>query len=92
MPRFFFDFRCEAQKITDETGIEFDSADAALLAAADAARGMWGELLRDRQDPRLCAFDVRGETEGMLFAFPFAELLDNCRKIPPERKAANTSD
>jgi hypothetical protein len=79
MPRFYFNFRQAGQVTPDETGIEFPSVEAAYLAAADGARGMWAELLARRQDPRLCAFDIRDENGQLLLSFAFNELLESCR-------------
>ena len=44
MPRFYFDIREGARFIPDETGLEFDSLDAAEREAASAA----AEIGRDR--------------------------------------------
>ncbi len=79
MARFFFDFHQHGRATHDETGVEFESAEAAYLAAVDGAHGLWGELLKKRQDPRLCSFEIRGESGAVLFTLPFSELLDNCR-------------
>jgi hypothetical protein len=78
MPRFFFDFRQAGRVQHDDTGTEFPSAEAAYLGAIDAARELWGQLLGRRQDPRLCAFMIRGQSGDVLFEVPFVELLEAC--------------
>jgi hypothetical protein len=46
---------------------------------------MWSELLRKRQDPRRCFFEVRNAEREILFVLPFQEVMDSCqdRALPP---------
>ena len=90
MTRFFFDFHQDGNITPDETGVEFESAEAAYLAAVDGAHGLWGELLKTRQDPRRCSFEIRGNDKVLLFSLPFNELLDNCRDAPARPSLENT--
>lgn len=78
MPRFFFDFRQAGTRTPDCQGIEFETVEQAYLEAVKGAQEMWGELLRKRQDPRRCIFEVRSEDDQLLFTVPFQEVLDAC--------------
>jgi len=89
MPRFFFDFRQGADRCADSEGTEFPNVEQAYLEAVKGAQDMWSELLRQRQDPRHCVFEVRNQSRELLFTLPFQEVMDNCidRKVPPIRNA-----
>ena len=39
---------------------------------------MWSELLRQRRDPRQCAFEVRNEQRDLLFVLMFQEVIESC--------------
>jgi len=78
MPHYFFDFR-QADVLTRDTiGIEFANVEQAYLEAFRAAQEMWSELLKQRQDPRRCMFEVRNTEGETLFLFPFQETVDCC--------------
>lgn len=85
MSRFFFDFRQGSQLTPDKVGLEYPSVEAAYLEAMGAAGEMFGDLLAERQDPRNCAFEIRGETGEVLFTVTFLELLDACHDAAPRR-------
>jgi hypothetical protein len=87
MAKFFFNFRQGNSHQVDDLGCEFDSVEDAYLGALTAAQDMWRELLIQRQDPLLCAFEVMDEAGRDLFALPFSEVLDVCRtrSRPPMR-------
>lgn len=88
MSRYFFDFRQSGVRVPDTQGVEFASTEQAYLEAFRAAQEMWSELLAQRQDPRLCMFEVRDEAGNVLFLFPFQEVLDACtgrRQVPLRR-------
>ena len=78
MSRFFFDFRQDGARVPDNQGIEFPDVEQAYLEAFRAAQEMWSELLKVRQDPRRCKFEVRNEDGIILFMFPFQEVMDSC--------------
>lgn len=78
MARYFFDFRQGVSFCADEAGAELAHVEQAYLEAFTAAQEMWGELLRKRQDPRRCAFEVRNEKRELLFVLPFQEVIDSC--------------
>jgi len=50
----------------------------AYLEAFKGAQDMWSELLRQRRDPRHCAFEVRDEQRDLLFVLPFQEVIESC--------------
>jgi hypothetical protein len=79
MRRFFFDFREVDDRYPDTVGTEFANVEEAYLEAFKAAQEMWGELLKQRRDPRLCRFEVRSAGGDALFVLPFQEVLDSCR-------------
>lgn len=79
MPRFFFDFRQGEECCEDTDGTEFATVEQAYLEAVKAAQDMWSELLRKRQDPRRCLFEVRSVRRELLFILPFQEVTDSCR-------------
>ena len=80
MPRYHFNFK-EAQRYSvDEEGIEFDSLEHAYLNAVSAAREIWHERLKTRQDPRHCAFEITDAAGRVLLELPFLEVLEACRR------------
>jgi hypothetical protein len=78
MARFFFDFREDSDCCKDAEGTEFVDVEQAYLEAFKGAQDMWGELLRQRRDPRRCAFEVRNEQRDLLFVLPFTEVIESC--------------
>ena len=80
MALFYFDFCQRSEIIEDNCGLEFRDTETAYLAAYEAALGMWADLLRERKDPRRCAFRVRDVQGAILFFFHFQEALDSCRE------------
>ena len=78
MARCFFNFRQGAHYSVDELGCEFESVESAYLAAVRAAQDIWREMLIQREDPLLCAFDVTDAAGNDLFYLPFSEVLDAC--------------
>lgn len=78
MPRFFFDFRQGAEICPDAEGTEFAHVEQAYLESFRAAQDMWGELLRQRRDPRRCLFEVRNGKRELLFVLPFMEVIESC--------------
>jgi len=85
MPHFFFDFCQGPDHCADAQGTEFGSVEDAYLGAFQAAQDMWSELLRKRQDPRRCFFEVRNAEREVLFILPFQEVMDSCldHALPP---------
>ncbi len=80
MARFFFNFRQgERYTVDDSEGVEFRDSGEAYLGAFKAAQQMWSELLAQRQDPLLCAFEIIDGGGNSLFILPFSEVLDACR-------------
>jgi len=60
------------------------------LEAFEAAREMWGELLKQRRDPRRCSFEVRNERRDLLFQLPFGEVLESCQDRSPRFEIEHT--
>ena len=89
MPRFYFDFCQNGERIEDHEGMELASMEQAYLEAFSGARDMWTELLRERRDPRRCRFEVRGLDQDLLFVLPFQEVLDACHnnQTPPLKRS-----
>lgn len=83
MSRYFFDFRQAGVCVPDTHGIEFPNVEQAYLEAFRAAQDMWSELLKQRQDPRRCMFEVHDEDSNILFLFPFQEVMDSCTDRRP---------
>jgi uncharacterized protein DUF6894 len=78
MSLFYFNFRQGPSFSIDDEGCQFTSVEDAYLGAVAAAQDMWRELLIRREDPMICAFDVRDEEGHELFTLPFSEVLDAC--------------
>ena len=83
MPRFYFDFCQGNDRIPDAEGTELANAEQAYLEAFNGASDLWGDLLKQRQDPRRCRFEVRSEEGDLLFILPFQEVLDSCQNREP---------
>jgi hypothetical protein len=81
MPRFFFNYREGASYTADDTGVEFDTFEAAYVDAFNAAREMWPEMMAQRLDPRSASFEIFDQPGHHLATLPFSEVLDNCRPI-----------
>src|SRR5579864_9257898 len=79
MSLFYFNFRQGPSFSFDDEGCQFANVEDAYLGAVAAAQDMWRELLIRREDPMVCAFDVRDEEGRELFTLPFSEVLDACR-------------
>lgn len=80
MARYFFHFINGEMRSSDDQGLEFASAEQALVEASRAMLAMWPELLAARQDPMACAFEIADEHGMILFDLPFSEALDRCRR------------
>jgi hypothetical protein len=83
MAKFYFNFRQGASYQVDDTGCEFGSVEEAYLSAFASAQDMWRELMIQRQDPTLCAFEIMDDQGRDLFVLPFPEVLDVCRGRTP---------
>lgn len=79
MAKFYFNFRQGNAYTVDLEGTEFASVEEAYLEAFRTAQEMWSELLIERQDPLLCAFEIVDQAGNSLFLLPFGEVLDVCR-------------
>ena len=85
MTRCYFNFRQGSFYSADEEGCDFENVEDAYLAAVSAAQDMWRELLIQREDPLLCAFEVTDSYGRDLFCLPFSEVLEACRHRKPVR-------
>jgi hypothetical protein len=92
MQRFYFHFRENGATAIDDAGLELDSLEAAYLAAFTAAQDMWRERLKERRDPRDCAFEIADGLGRVLMTLPFEEVLEACRGGKPERRAPARKD
>jgi uncharacterized protein DUF6894 len=82
MPRFFFNYREGASYTVDDTGVEFDTFEAAYVDAFNAAREMWPEMMAQRVDPRSASFEIFDQPGHHLATLPFSEVLENCASRP----------
>jgi len=80
MAKFFMDYRQEGELYPDQNGIEFRDVEEAYAQAFRSAQDMWSELLRARQDPRRCSFEIRDSGRELLFLLPFIEVMESCRR------------
>jgi hypothetical protein len=78
MALFYFNFRDETGLHADESGTAFETVEDAYLGAYEAAADLWRELLKDRRDPRNCAFEVTDEGGRPMFELAFSEVLESC--------------
>ena len=86
MPRFYFGVREGARFIPDETGLEFDSLDAAEREAASAA----AEIGRDRLpngDAREVTVEVRNERRQRVLT---ATVSLEIHRVDPEPEPPRT--
>jgi hypothetical protein len=83
--RYYFHLRIGPKLSADEIGLELPDLETAYLEAFDAAQTMWGELLSERSDPQIRAFEITDERGQLLLTLPFGEVLDRARKHSPPR-------
>lgn len=84
MPLFYVNFLNDCELSLDTVGMEFDSVEDAYLDAYASVQEMWCELLRKRQNPMRCSFEITDTAGALLMVLPFSEIVDNCRghKVP----------
>jgi hypothetical protein len=75
MPLFFFDLRSRWGVQSDDTGLEFASAEIAYLEACKAIPELTAELARTGDTPRDYTFEVTDEGGRLLWRIPFSEIL-----------------
>jgi hypothetical protein len=80
MPRFYFHLRRSRDLVPDHEGAELAHMEAAYLEAFKSAQELWTILLAQRQNPLAHQFEVMDEGGRLVFALPFAEVLDNTQK------------
>ena len=80
MPHFYFHLRVGRERCPDHLGVEFDSLEGAYLDAFEAAREMWSELLKHREDPTAHTFEICDADGKLLLSLPFTEVLEAARK------------
>ena len=78
MTKLFLHFHQDGVRFPDEFGCEFADVEEAYLSVFRTAQDMWRELLIERRDPRLCAFEATNESGELMFVIPFGEVLDVC--------------
>jgi hypothetical protein len=83
MARYFFHLTSPDGSSKDDIGTELASAEAAYLAACDAALDMSYEMLRERRDPARHTFEVADEQGQVVFEIPFAEVTRPAERRPP---------
>jgi hypothetical protein len=92
MPRFHLNLlSLEGPLIVlDEEGGDYPGIEHAYLAAFNAALELWGQLLRNREDPRLRVFHITDASGLVVMTLPLREVLDVCRSDRPGRSAARS--
>jgi len=80
MPHYYFHLIVDTERHIDSLGVEFPSLDAAYLDAFEAAREMWSELLKEREDPLTHTFEISDADGQLLLTLPFIEVLEQARK------------
>jgi hypothetical protein len=86
MPLFYFHLKVGRNRYPDHLGVEFDSLEAAYLDAFEAARDMWSELLKSREDPTAHSFEICNADGELLLTLPFTEVLEPVRRsLPPSQ-------
>jgi hypothetical protein len=83
MARYFFHLTSPDGSSKDDIGTELASAEAAYLAACDAALDMSYEMLRERRDPARHTFEVADEQGQVVFEIPFAEVTRPAERRHP---------
>jgi len=83
MARYFFHLLSSDGSSKDDIGTELASAEAAYLAACDAALDMSYEMLRERRDPAGHTFEVADEQGHVVFEIPFAEVTRPAERRHP---------
>jgi hypothetical protein len=86
--RYYFHLRIGETVSPDEIGLEFANLETAYLEAFRAAREMWTELLAERSNPLIRAFEIADEDGQILLTLPFREVLDVCKPTLPLSKGA----
>jgi hypothetical protein len=86
MARYYFHFWNGARYEIDDTGVEFDNADGALLDAFHAARSIAVELERDGKDPLALSFDIMDQSGVKVLHLPFSEALGATKGRAPRRR------
>src|SRR5437588_4179287 len=90
--RYYFHLRTGRSFSPDAIGLDLPDLETAYLEAFEAARAMWGELLAERSDPLIRAFEIADEHGQILLTVPFAEVLERAckpkRVLPQALKAA----
>ena len=87
MARYYFHLWNGSKFEIDDVGVELDFAEHAYLEACEAAREIWSEMARLREDAssyRFFVLDQRGQT---VFDVPFSEVLAPSTKASPKASA-----
>ena len=76
MPRFHLNLlSLEGPLIVlDEEGADYPGIEHAYLAAFNAALELWGQLLRNREDPRLRVFHITDASGLVVMTLPLREV------------------
>ncbi len=75
MPLFFFDLRSRCGCQSDDTGLEFASAEIAYIEACKAIPELTAELAHTGDAPQDYMFEVTDEAGRLLWRIPFSEIL-----------------
>ncbi len=82
MGRFYFDLGTSGGLHLDDHGVEFESTEAAYLAACAAASDIATEVDRQRRDdPAAWWFEIRDARRRLVMDLPFQEALTELRRV-----------
>jgi hypothetical protein len=87
--RYYFHLRIGGTLSPDELGLELPDLETAYLEAFQAAQQMWTELLAERSNPLVRAFEIADAEGRILLTVPFSEVLERARRPiapPPPRR------
>jgi hypothetical protein len=76
MPRFFFNLATPGQLVVDDEGVELPGLDAARKEAAECAREVIAEALKEGGDVAGYAFNVTDDHGEQVMIYEFKPLLD----------------
>lgn len=75
MPRFFFNLCSQTEHLPDPEGVEMPDAEAARIAALDAARDIIAADARSGTVDMFCRIEVENDAREIIQSLPFCEAV-----------------